>query len=244
MSIGLARAKPRIVCVIGNSHVGALKRGWDRISRTRRNIELVFFCQRGMGLKGLNCEGSALVPDNDFLKRAIMFTSGGRDRIDVNEFDAIVLYALGANPFFRDESRFLSKKVIKQALHDSLTQSLAFELLIKIREISGKTVYIGHTPLPAAQMAAVNQATDSYIHGMQLANDAVYSPMNAIMMTQPLETIVNGGRTDIRYSIGSKRLAVGDPLDDEAHADDDVVHMNEEFGELWLNWLFSRLGLA
>jgi len=95
--------------------------------------------------------------------------------------------------------------------------------------------------LPAAKKQAVDQTPDSYVRGLQVLNELVYSQMNAKILPQPIETIVNRDRTDIRFAGGSKRLAVGDQLDDAAHDSDDVIHMNDEFGKLWLKSLFADL---
>lgn len=78
-----------------------------------------------------------------------------------------------------------------------------------------------------------------YISGISLLNAERYLSFDAELIAQPVETIVDGCRTEPQFSVGSRRLSVGSFIDDELHPDSDKSHMNEAFGELWLRQLLG-----
>lgn len=59
------------------------------------------------------------------------------------------------------------------------------------------------------------------------------------MLPQPIATIVNGDRTDPVYSRGSRKLAIGDKMDNRPHDSVDNRHVNESSGVLWLRDFFD-----
>ncbi len=207
------------------------------------DMEIVFFGQRMDGLKELRLEGTRWVPRTAELQKAIKFTSGGREFVDTEEFDAFLIYGLGANAFFVDENMFFTRKVLRQAAEDATNHSLSFRLLKDLSGIYGKPIYVGHTPLPAAPKFARDPDVGSYVKGIAFINDVVYNPMGACFLPQPIETIGSGRCTDVVYSQGSKRLAVGDGDDDEIHPDIDKGHMNDTFGAMWLRNFFAILSV-
>ena len=227
--------------VLGNSHIGSLKKAWDLLQSEYPDKEIVFFGHRGEGLKALRLEGTRMVPGTPSLRKAIKFTSGGSEFVDTEDFDAILIYALGAREFFLDESKFFSRKVLRQAAVDVTKHSLNSRILRDISGIYRKPIYVGHTPLPARAKGAEDSGCESYLKGVQFIDELIYRPMGARFLPQPIETIVNGNSTDLSYSTGSTRLAVGDKLDNERHPEKEIVHMNEAFGSMWLKNFFAIL---
>jgi hypothetical protein len=101
-------------------------------------------------------------------------------------------------------------------------------------------LYIGHNPLISANHCENRDAPESYLGGIELCNRLVFGAMNAELVPQPIETIVNTNQTDSIYSKGSKRLAVGKSSDNYRHIEEDKRHMNDEFGELWLHQFLKK----
>lgn len=229
------------IAVLGNSHVGSIKRAWDRIGPERPSVELVFFAQRADGMKDLRLDGRRLVADDPALKAALAFTSRGRDAIDLDDFDALLLYSLGVEPFFLDESRGYSRQVIQRAMEDIAFGRIGFRLLEQISDVWDRPIHVAHTPLVAAHPATPKISPEQYAAGARRIDETIYRPRGARFTPQPLETIVNGRETDIRFSKGSKRLAIGDRADDKPHPDFDIEHMNDEYGALWLREFLSGL---
>lgn len=222
------------ICVMGNSHVGSLKRGWDNINSECPGKEITFFAHRADGLNGLIPKDKKLVPDNADLVNALKFTSGGKQEINPEAYDIFLIYALGSTVNFTQSSRFYSRAVIKKSLNDFVENTLSFKLLKRLREVTNKKIFIGHTPFAAAIQISTNMKPADYVDRVRLMNDIIYHPLNCELVLQPLSTIVNGNNTHHDFSKNSMRLAIGDHFDDEYHPEDDLDHMNDKFGEIWL----------
>lgn len=222
------------ICILGDSHVGCLKRGWDKLHNEYPDNEVVFFAHRANGLDNLIVRDAKLIPGNEDLAKALKFTAGNKVEIDPVEYDLFIIFGAGATVNFAYNSFFYSKAVIKMSLNDFVEKTLSFKLLKKLRAITNKTIFVGHTPLEAAtQILSTTKPTD-YISRVKLINELVYAPLNSELVLQPLNTIVNGNNTHPDFSKGSKRLAIGDRFDNEYHPKDDIDHMNDKFGEIWL----------
>ncbi|MCP1470662.1 hypothetical protein J3E64_002350 [Sphingobium sp. OAS761] len=229
------------IAVIGNSHIGSLKRGAAMLPIDEIEHDLVFFGARSHSLRELVVEGRALVPTSEIVANAIAFTSGGEMKIDVDHYDAFLLYGMEARPFLPPEDHFYSSAVIARTLKDLFEGTLSHATLLKLRAITDKPIYLGHNPMKAAPRTSGSQSTKPYERGLTMLNDAIYSPMGAALLPQPLETVVNGNASNIIYSQGSKSLAIGDGHDDALHPDMDLNHMNDEFGSMWLRDWFAKL---
>lgn len=224
------------ICVIGNSHVGALKRAWDSMPDRHQWANINFFAARGRGLEGLVVNDGKLVPETGFLKRSLEFTSGGKQVIDPNEYDILLVYGLHANGLFISPKRHYSVAVLKQAANDHVTGTLSFNIIRKIRELTDKKIFTGHNPLRAFRGKEVKVVEpEAYLFGLEVMNNFVYSSIGSELVAQPLHTIVNGRFTSPLFSQGSKRLSIGDKHDDEHHPENDCGHMNDEFGAEWLS---------
>jgi hypothetical protein len=222
------------ICIMGDSHVGSLKRGWDNIYDVYPDKEIVFFAHRANGLNDLIVRDGKLVPNNGELAKALEFTARGKAEIDPVEYDVFIIYGVGANVNFTFNSLFYSKAVIRRSLNDFVENTLSFNLLKKLRAVTNKTIFIGHAPLRAAIQTLPDTKPADYLSRVRLINEVVYAPLHSELVLQPINTIVNGNSTHSDFSKGSKRLAVGDGYDNEFHPEDDNDHMNDIFGAIWL----------
>jgi hypothetical protein len=203
-------------------------------------FELRFFCARGVELSGMVVDELRLVPNSDSLARTIRFTAGGGDQIDPREYEIFLLYGLGCYPYFPQTDAFLSRATLAAALRDSAKSSLSFELLLRLRAITAKDIYVGHRPLDAAKSDTATEAASVYSSTIGRMNEILYQPLRTTIVSQPAETVMGGRFTDPSFSRGSRRLAVGDNLDDEFHPDDDDVHMNDDYGSRWLTKFLTK----
>ena len=222
------------ICVMGNSHVGCLKRGWDAIKEDYPEHEITFFAQRSDGLDGLIAHDGKLIPNNEKLAKALEFTSGGKKEIDPTEHDVFVIYGAGAKTSFITDNHFYSRAVVERSLNDLVANTLSFNLLKRLRTLTNKPVFIGHLPLVPAMKVSADAAPSDYVARVELINEVTYRPLRAELVRQPLSTIVNGNNTHPDFSKGSKALAVGDSGDNVYHPESDNDHMNDKFGQIWL----------
>lgn len=229
------------VCIIGNSHVGALKRAWDRISKDHPGLELVFFAHRGTGMSALKSRDGQLLTDDEALASAMRFTSGGLDRIIPQDYDVFLIYGLRASPNFRNGNQYISSQAENQAAEDLTRNRLSFRILTMLRGLTDKRIFLGHDPLKAATVTRPKASPRHYQAGIEFLNERIYGPLGAEMLVQPVSTIVNGRNTHASFSLGSLRLAIGESSEGVSHPNGEELHMNDGFGEVWLVNFFTRL---
>ena len=227
------------LCVIGNSHVGSLKKAWVEHLRERKDVQPTFFASRGWLMAQMYPMKGKLVCKSAELRKMLEFTSGGKDEVVASDYDEFLIYGVNAKPHFSPPSGTCSRAVINRAIEDSIVNTLSYYLLRQLRTLTDKPIYIGHCPLWAAVSVKSNPHPAAYIEGVSMANRIFYCRQGAELVPQPLETIVNGDATDPKFLRGATRLAVGDALDDLAQPETDRSHMNAEFGRLWWSKFFA-----
>ncbi len=227
------------VCIIGNSHVAALKLGWDALAPDHPDVEIVFFAQRGNHMSDLRVDGDVLIPTTPTLASGMTFTSGGREVIDPADYDRIIVYGLDASAYFLETGRAISHQCRIAAIEDLLASTMAFGVVGKLRMVTDAHLFVGHVPLPAADTVRHCAYPVEYVAGCEAVNHLFCGPMNVRFLNQPLETIVNDVRTHPDFSVGSRKLAIGDKTDLELHDQEDRWHMNRRFGMLWLERFFQ-----
>lgn len=89
------------LCVIGNSHVAALKLGWDRIGAGAlpgwSGTSATFFGAPSDGMRHVQLEDGCIVPTRPKIAENFRFLSGGLDRIRLADFDAVLLVGLNVS---------------------------------------------------------------------------------------------------------------------------------------------------
>lgn len=229
------------ICIMGNSHTGALKQAWDMITDDFPTINITFFAQGQDKLKYLIVQNDKLIPNREGFAKALEFISGGKREIDPIEYDVFLLYGLNARANFFISNNTFSTAVINTAMKDLTNGSLSLKLLQRLRKITDKKVFIGHNPLTATDNIVSTDYPESYIQGIEKVNEFIYQALNAELVSQPLATIVNGNRTKGEFSKGSKKIIVrSEAIDNPEHAKMDNYHMNAQFGELWLRQFLGQ----
>ena len=89
------------LCVIGNSHIGAMKLGWDRIMAEGQpgwdHVYPTFFGAPSDGMRHVELQDGALVPTRQRITGHFRQLSGGYDRITLASFDAFLLIGLNVS---------------------------------------------------------------------------------------------------------------------------------------------------
>ncbi|MDL4861706.1 hypothetical protein NPJ88_005125 [Halomonas elongata] len=227
------------ICVIGNSHVASIKRGLEELKGS--NFEVDFFADRGARLRELKVDGGVLRSEDEDVRRVLEYTSGGKGEIRGDEYDIFVLYGLYAKGLLIKEEAFFSEEVVKQTVKDHVASTTSFDILLKLRKITKKKVFIGHDPFPAAEKVVDNTISRDYVFGMEKLNRFLYSPLNCEIISQPSETVVNKFYTDPTFSKESSRLNIGEGMEGRVHPESEKKHMNSEFGKLWLEKLLKNI---
>ena len=225
------------VCVIGDSHCGALKRGWDVLAVQHQDLDFTFFAAGGYskGFDTLKAEQGLLVSSDDRLKKSFFATSQGREFVDLSSFDIYLTYGLWCQPFFKDD-RYISEQVLLQSIKDHFSTTTSMNVVQLLKSQLNSVIYVGHNPLLSAP-DELPQASEKYREGIELANRVIFNPLTCELIGQPEETVVGGCFTALKYSVGSKRFL----SDSVFHDSKDRKHMNDEYGVLWLRNFISRV---
>lgn len=89
---------PLRLCVIGNSHIAALKLGWDAdtaAGQARRDLfDPTFFGAPRDGMRNVDFADGCLVPTRKDTADYFKLISGGQDRISLADYDAFLLVGL------------------------------------------------------------------------------------------------------------------------------------------------------
>jgi hypothetical protein len=245
------------VCAIGDSHLAALKLGWESIKSDHPGIRLVFFGAPGMNLKDLAVSDGSLVPTTERLRRLLKRTSDGLDVIAPSHDRFLVCgmkfavfmvqrlyekYRSEAEP--RDNRRPLSDECLLRAAQGFLRGSLSIEVVEKLRQVSRSP--IGVIPVPfRADESGLGQASWNRDRNLvartfaeaarKLGDELDFQPFfpPASMLSGPIQT-------KAEYSDNSVRLQRGN----KAHDEEDILHMNPRYGAEMLGMILADPAFA
>ncbi|MDF1635500.1 hypothetical protein [Mycoplana sp. MJR14] len=255
------------ICVVGNSHVGALKFGWENIRSSHRH-ELTFLGVPGTSVRDLTVEHGIVLPTTNTARKFFLKTSGS-EGIALDSYDVVLLVGAGLTltsalsltnrwrPYglvdetIRDsQSQFnlVSDQLFAELISSRVRKSFANRLLRKVtRQSAVRALYVT-TPLPSSELrlARSDDPVLSLIagtHGPSIAS-LYRNSLERVMgkdkvIFPPAHALVDGAMTDARYSRGSLRLD-----GEREHPDTDLNHMNAAYGALVLEEVFNRLGSA
>jgi len=130
------------ICVLGNSHAGALKLGWDMLRSHYPGVEMTFFAAQGGAMKGLAVDGDHLVTADETLAARIAYTSGGLSRVDLRSYDAFLVLGLGFSLLPMDAR--LSMAVVVAALLNRFESTPNRRLSRMVGELTDAPVFVAH----------------------------------------------------------------------------------------------------
>ncbi|MGE0697490.1 MAG: hypothetical protein AB7O57_00170 [Hyphomicrobiaceae bacterium] len=146
-------------CVIGNSHVGAIKLAWEELGGHCGPIDaMTFFAAKSLDMAALKPSGNSLTTDDPELRKALI-RSGGSMEIDCARFDFIMVHgsyfgmsALGSalsthHPKALHGKLHITTGCLSQIWEDELETTLAFKLLALVRSVSNMPVVMSVNPL-------------------------------------------------------------------------------------------------
>ncbi|MDO6964489.1 hypothetical protein [Rhizobium alvei] len=239
------------VCFIGDSHVASLRLGLDTDGGAEFKDQIDIFGARGRGLFSTRIEEGQLVSDAQEVRDSFVMT-GKADHIDIARYEAIcVVGCLGGWPRFENvfkhfsplgervnETALVSKGFMDRLLKRQIEQTMAVAVMRELAEKAGKPLFYIPNPLFSKSIlehpkgfffrrAMRTGAAGPMIERFRGAVRAMIAPY-AMVLDQPVETIVPPCFTDERFSVGSVRLSERAPK----HKDDDFAHMNADFGAI------------
>ncbi len=251
------------LCIIGNSHLGAVKMGWNRIRAEQPGLQITFAGSPGNKIKRMQIVDGKLEPA-EYWRPMFLMTTGGKTNIDPALYDAFVLVGatFGIFPLtklhyhYRAEShacrdagpQLVSDEMFHDAALDRLRGSLAFRVLRKLRQVTDKPVYIAPEPGPSV---AIVDGKDSEHWKMLIEsgdNRRLADTLRACsqelagngltILDQPSETIAEAIFSKASFTRGAVALD-----DSDMPAEHDYLHMNDVYGAIVMQRLLERMAI-
>ena len=229
------------ICLIGNSHIAAIKLGWLNVAGEFPDVQLTFFAARFVEMAGLMAQGDRLVADTASLAAQISFISGGLEEIIPKDYDMIVLCGLGL--FVPRLPAGTSAALRRQASIDYVNSSLIPVTLQKLHSVTDKTIWVAPSPMSAVAVAD-EQIRSAMVPYFALINDvqiALDDPRCKVI-GQPSRTLTRNLASRSVYTDGSVKLPI--PNVNPAalkHPPSELKHMNGAFGAIWLKLNLPKL---
>jgi len=240
----------RRICVIGDSHVGALKFGWDDLGPGLPGTDLSFFGTSGGTIGDIHVEDGRLVGKTQRVRDFFRRTSGGKEAVDPADYDGFVLVGMGVglHALLRFYTRchidtherykgryFISRDLFRAIAARLLSRRRSMHLHGLLRGITDRPITIVTEPLPSEDFPA-SPAYDAEIRsifsdGYDGDVAAIYEEAIAALraegyaiVTQPDETRWTASLTRRQFSAGSRR-SIG-----SQHSEGECLHMNRLYG--------------
>lgn len=244
------------ICLIGNSHLAVLKLGWPDVQAPFADMELDFYAAAGGSLE-LAVSNGCLVPADDTTRKRLAITSGKSGNIEPN-YSAYILCGLmlsamaAVRAFMRRLAELRTAHQAQAAtdadfdgpVYDALRDSLAIDVLRKLRAITAAPVFVIATPLPAYERHT--EMWDRLTRAKQnerlarvynAACDRLAREFGATFLPQPPETIgENGLTTPSEYYLL--------PVDYVRTEKAPHTHMNQAYGGIILRNALEKIRAA
>jgi hypothetical protein len=237
------------LCVISNSHAGALKAGWESLGpEARRGVVPTFFAATGANMKYLSAFEGGLRARKPEVSAQLRLTSGGLDHIDPELYDAFWIHALGFRHLSWPEptGAHYSRAFLLALTVAIARASQAFRIHALIRQFTPKPIFLSANPMHSETVAPLEEAAvpeppstadlEPILQG--LLDEA------STLLFQPAETITRRYYTSREYSDGSARLHVRSDSGGDTHPAEDFAHMNARYGERVWQQVLAQLASA
>ena len=239
------------ICVIGNSHIAALKLAIKERLFQCKNMEVIFWGLPGRAYYRIVYEDGHFTTHGGGRRGRVLEISDGRYQdINPNDFDALLfhgshkasdlLFSLRKHAAdVREYSQGFLRAGIGAWLEDNFSVTLASSVEDSFR---GKILL---SPIAmVSEDSQENSAMEVRREELHFLNDVindVLAKKKVTYVAQPDETIKENKYTDRRYSINSVRLSRDLDIKHEA---DEYFHMNAEYGREVLMNVENMLGRA
>ncbi len=240
--------------LIGNSHLAALKLGWDKIADQYPDVKCDFFGGPANWIEGAVFEHGTIKVTVPLWAEKVAVITGGPTRVELAEYDAIAFIGLnfGLAPYMGKLSRLtlhdlgpakgkfqiVSKSCLRQLFSDIIAGTLAFRWASMIAEASGKPVFL--IPQPLSSEARLEHDASlrrhpnfkaqaaAWLAAFQSAARTLTAAKGLTLIEQPASTLAFPGFTRAELSRNSVSLL------NNKHTELEFNHMNTTYGiELW-----------
>lgn len=243
------------LCIIGNSHITAVKDGWPKASPITSEFSPTYFAAPGNWMAEMEVHDGKLTLTSERGRRLMALSSGGATEIDPTAFDAFLLvgmfvrlrravkvYQTHRMPAHADKShRVISRATLGAAVAGHIEESAAANTIAKLRTLTKSPVGLIPEPLPSENIIPTDRFWEGdympFLHDVYMEQLHRFVEKHGVdLAVQAPDSMVRGAFTNARYSIGAVRLRGGNVSEQE-----DFQHMNADFGAEILRDLLPRL---
>jgi len=253
------------LCMIGNSHLAALKMGWE-LEPSRQDVVATWFGSPRNSLADLSLHNGILRPSRAKVASYLEMTSGQSNGIVLSDYDAFVIVGCGltftayASVYGKhrtlDQDRkprprhLISKHALHDFLRDLIERSLAVNLALKIRESTDTPIILIPSPLPARKIEndervgktwrALARSRDrlQILEDFDAAIEEKARSMGATVFKRVPDTC-DGLIFSKNVMMDGRRIER--PSEIAQHSDDDFAHMGPAYGRLVMQNLVQQV---
>jgi len=245
---------PRL-CIIGDSHVAALKQGWDTIQGEYPSLDVAVFAGISRTMKDFKVKEGKLVACSEALRRQLRrFSSGGTEV--TGDYDAFICTALGADLRLALLETLRAadaasppkerQRIFRRAIRKLLRRSEAHQFMSRLRKITEAPLLLIGRPYPHAETMVEWKAlppaeqqglTEIYA---QIFDRVLTKSCGARFLRQPVETLDPHCPLATSLHFFRKPARVDPKLDGL----DDGAHANADYGAIVLKAALRALGLG
>lgn len=261
--------KPFRLCVLGNSHIAALKTGWEKAARALDSVEVAFAGCIKDGMSSFDLVDGRLGPRDPKAAAFFRDISDTGGFVDPAEFDAFLLagMTLSAEPLIQNYAAFatpsthnrdtaahlVSDACMADAFWSVLERTPMVHVARTVRRATDKPIFTAWQAFLSEDLKKIDWRRERYEPVLANKDQPFVLDMMAEMdrrlvgegfrpLHQPPETVADGIMTKARFSRGS--VLFRKELVHE-HRENDVFHMNADFGAAcWKAWKADILSLA
>lgn len=255
-------------CFLGNSHIAAVKQGWDDTADRYPGIEATMFAAGGKNFADIKIENGVIEPQTDELRDRLKNRSDGQERIVLADYDRFVVIGLGFDSVLisriykayhtilhRKERPgqvpFVSVDVLAQMLLADLKDSLSYRLATAVRAHTGQRIHVCWVPLKRRAMlsieksavaaeafAEINARGESELLQRVMERVGVFLAREGLDLITQPEETIDGGIFTIEEYSKAASLPKHTP---NQNALLDIGHMNRRYGALMVGKVIDTL---
>jgi len=220
------------ICIIGSSHIGSLRSGWEAIKDQFPEHHIVFFGSVGTSTRHLRVRGGKLTSNDPETSKSLAYTSGGLQEIDPNQYDALILYGLLLRlPRLK---RGISMAVMQETIKNIADAGLTLKIASRLRRITKKPLWASAVPLTRAPNGQHDLGSFYSAADLLTELERVFPVSGVTFLAQPAETICTDLRTAVQFGVGATQLQPDRSGAETLRPEGELKHMNGEYGRLWL----------
>lgn len=249
------------ICIIGNSHVAALKLAWsNRPPKLQDGVALTFFSAQNKMMVRIRPQGSKLVSGSEELAEKLRYTSGGQDTIRLKDYDAFVLAGSGFGidvPRLSQDygtiwpgqgENLMSRTCFGAAMEIHMDGTMALQLARMIRDVTDAPIVLVGAPFvserelldpPYSEQPWFKDMAflEPFVATCRAAGERVAKRAGLEIVWQAEETYRLLGFTCADFNRNPVRFQMNRPNTPEF----DSKHGNEDYGEIMLLRILAKL---